>query len=345
MNKKEQLNQGLMLLDSNEVESYLSLEETIDTVEFAYTQYYKQKAMVPPVVNVMLDDREGELDVKTGYLPGFEMIGVKIASGFYRNAINFGIPSWSSVIILADAETGFPVAVLDGSYVTTVRTGVAGAVGAKYLARPESETLFILGAGNQARIQLLAITKVMNNIKKVFVYSPIKEEVDNYVKEMSEKVEISIAGIYEKSDIASAVNQADIIITVTPSKSPQIFREWIKEGTHINAIGADAPGKQELDPKILRDAKVVADSIRQVRVIGECQHAIKAGYIDKECSNIWAEIGALTSGEKRGRENNKEITVFDATGIAVLDVAAGCVIYNKALKNGKTRYFKMSELK
>lgn len=341
MNKKEQLNKGIILLDKNEVESYLSLVETIDTVEFAYTQYYKRNAIVPPVVNLAIDKINGELDVKTGYLPGFEMIGVKIASGFYMNAQNYGIPSWSSIIMLADAETGFPIATIDGSYITTIRTGAAGAVGAKYLARPESETVFILGAGNQARIQLLAITKVMNNIKKAFVYSPIKEEVDCYVSEMSEKLGISIIGIYEKPDIEGAVKQADIIVTVTPSKSPQIFREWIKQGTHINAIGADAPGKQELDPKILRDAKVVADSIRQVSIIGECQHAIKAGYFDKECSNIWAEIGALTSGEKQGRENEKEITVFDATGIAVLDVATSCVIYNKALQNKETRYFKM----
>ncbi len=344
MNKKEQINKGIMLLDATEVRNNLSLEETIEAVEQTYSQYYQGKTLLPPVVNMMLDDRDGELDVKTGFIDGFNLIGVKMAAGFYQNEKSYGIPSWPSMIMLADAQTGFPCAAMDGGYITTIRTGAAGAVGAKHLARKNSETVLLVGAGNQARIQLLGLKLVMPGLKRAMVYSPVREEVELYVTEMTEKAGIPVTGVFTKEELKEAAGKADIIVTVTPSREPQILREWVRPGTHINAIGSDGPGKQELDPAILRDAKVVADSFSQTSQIGECQHAIKAGYMKEDRTGLYAEIGEVTSGVKPGRENNEEITVFDATGMAVLDVAAASIVVRRSAEKEGTRYFQMFHL-
>ena len=232
---------------------------------------------------------------------------------------------------------------MDGGYITTVRTGAAGAVGAKYLARPDAQTVFILGAGNQARIQLIGLLEVLGQLKKVYVHSPVDDGHFAYAREMQEKTGLEIVPV-EREMVPEAVSQADVIVTVTPSREARILREWVSPGTHINAIGSDGPGKQELDPAILRDAKVVADSFRQTARLGECQHAVRAGYMDLDGRGLYAEIGEIAGGEKCGREDAQEITVFDATGMAVLDVAAASIVYELSTQNGDASYFPMVHL-
>jgi alanine dehydrogenase len=341
MNKKRKINRGVMLLSQKEVGDTLSLSECIGAVEKAYTQFSEGVTLQPPIVSMMMDDRDGEVDVKTGFIAAHNMIGVKVAAGFYKNEVLYGIPSWPSIILLADGETGFPCAVMDGGYITTVRTGAAGAVGAKYLARQESETVLIVGAGNQARIQLHGLKEVLPKLRKVYVYSPVDGEVERYIFEMGAATGLSITGLNEVDRLAEAAYIADVIVTVTPAREPLIWREWVRPGTHINAIGSDGPGKQELDPCILRDAKVVADSFKQTSLLGECQHAVQAGYMSIDGVGLWAEIGEVVSGKKAGRENAEEITVFDATGMAVLDVAVATVVYERSAKKESTKYFQM----
>ncbi len=340
MNKKEQINQGVVLLDAQAVREHLPMADCIPAVEGAYRQFSRGETILPPIVNMELRDRNAELDVKTGFIPGCDKIGVKVASGFYDNEKKYGIPSWPSILMLADGSTGFPLAVMDGGYITTVRTGAAGAVGAKYLARPESETVFILGAGNQARIQLIGLTHVLKNLRKVYVHSPTDDGHFAYAEEMRKKTGLEILPV-EKENVPTAVFEADVIVTVTPSREARILREWVSPGTHINAIGSDGPGKQELDPQILRDAKVVADSFRQTSKLGECQHAIRAGYMGEDGEGLFAEIGEIIDGAKPGRENDREITVFDATGMAVLDVAAASIVYDLSCQDGQTKRFQM----
>ncbi|MGM9974231.1 MAG: ornithine cyclodeaminase family protein [Clostridiaceae bacterium] len=341
MVKKDLINRGIILIDEQRVRNNLPMKDCIPAVENAYSQFSEGKTILPPIVSMALEDRNAELDVKTGFVPGCDKIGVKIASGFYNNEKLYGIPSWPSIIMLADGSTGFPCAVMDGGYITTVRTGAAGAVGAKYLARKDSSTVFILGAGNQARIQLIGLKEVLPCLKKVYVHSPIDDGHFKYAEEMKEKTALEIIPVADKNDLPAAVGEADLIVTVTPSREPQILRSWIKPGTHINAIGSDGPGKQELDPAILRDAKVVADSFKQTAILGECQHAIKAGHMDLSGKGLWAEIGEVLNGTKAGRENENEITVFDATGMAVLDIAAASLVYELVQKDSDVEYFKM----
>jgi ornithine cyclodeaminase/alanine dehydrogenase-like protein (mu-crystallin family) len=267
-----------------------------------------------------------------------------VAAGFYKNETLYGIPSWPSIIVLADGETGFPCAVMDGGYITTVRTGAAGAVGAKYLARQDSETVLIVGAGNQARIQLRGLKEVLPKLRKIYVYSPFDGEVERYIFEMEAVTGLSITGLNDRARLAEAACISDVIVTVTPAREPLILREWVRPGTHINAIGSDGPGKQELDPSILRDAKVVADSFKQTSLLGECQHAVREGYMSLDGMGLWAEIGEVVSGKKAGRENVEEITVFDATGMAVLDVATATIVYKRSAKKGSAIYFQMTHV-
>ena len=336
MRKKELINRGILLINKKEVKEFLDMEKTINTVEKAYTAYFLGKTIQPPVVNLTIPDCEGELDIKSAYSSDLELIGIKAASGFYHNPIKFGISSGTGIIVLMDGETGFALSVMDGSYITTVRTGAAGAVGAKYLARKNSQHVFILGAGSQGRIQLKGLQEVLPELQTVLIYDLNRDNMKRFIEEMSPQTGLKIE---EAESIEEGARNADVIITVTPSHSPQIKASWIKKGAHVNAIGSDGPGKQELDPEIFKSARVVVDCWNQVKVIGECQHAIKAGYLKEDGSNIWAEIGEITSGHKSGRENENEITLFDATGMAVLDVATAGLVYHSALDNHHDRYF------
>lgn len=341
MTKKDEINRGLILMDQDAVKEMLPLSDVIHAVEQAYAEYSNGDVNLPPIVSMELPDRDAELDVKTGYMAACNIIAVKVASGFYRNEKEYNIPSWPSLVTLLDGDTGFPCAVMDGGYITTARTGAAGAVAAKYLARKNSSKVLIVGAGNQARIQLQALLKVMPKLTKAYIYSPIKKEVQDYVTEMSPVCNMILEGITEEIDLKNAAEQADIIVTVTPSKKPLIRKEWIKPGTHINAIGSDGPGKQELDTAILENAKVIADAIKQVVQFGECQHGVNQGIFKKSGEGIYAEIGEIVCGLKKGRETDEEITVFDATGIAALDVATANLAYQRQKESKVQERFKM----
>ena len=341
MTKKEQLQQGMLLVDEPTMRRWLSMADCIPAVEAAYAQFSRGETILPPIVSMALEDRNAELDVKTGFIPGCNRIAVKMAAGFYENEKRYGLPSWPALVMVADGDSGFPLAVMDGGYLTTVRTGAAGAVGAKYLARKDAHTVFIMGAGNQARIQLAGLVQVLPNLKKVYVHSPVDDGHFACAQEMREATGLDVEAVAEAERVPECVRASQVIVTVTPSRKALIQREWIAPGTHINAIGSDGEGKQELDPAILRDAKVVADCFKQTSCFGECQHAVAAGYMTADGDGLFGEIGELAGGMKPGRENDDEITVFDATGMAVLDVAAASIVYDSVSKDPDAKRFQM----
>jgi alanine dehydrogenase len=304
------------------------MSEAIRAVREAYIAFAKGLVKMPPVMHLDVSQYNGEVDIKSGYIEDLGLIGTKIASGFYEN-YKLGLPPGIAIIILMDLKTSMPVAIMDGTYVTAYRTGAAGAVAAKVLARKDSEIIGVVGAGTQARMQILALQEVFS-LKKVKVWDINTTERDKYVEEMSEQLKIAIE---PAEDVKDAVIEADIIVTVTPSRKALVMKEWIQEGVHINAIGADGPGKQELDPFIVKRAdKVVVDSLNQCRIIGEIQHALADGLITED--DVYAEIGQILIGEKIGRETNEEITLFDATGLAAQDIAAANIVYKQAKEKG-----------
>lgn len=327
----------VVILSQEEVRSCLPMNDAIKAVTEAYKAFAEGRVELPPVVHLNVDKYRGEVDIKSGFVEDFGLIGTKIASGFYDNP-KLGLPSGVAVIILMEMKTSLPLAIMDGTYITAVRTGAAGAVAASVLARKNSKKVGVIGAGTQARMQVLAL-KELFPIEQVKVYNINESSRNKYASEMEERLGIEVQAV---DTVKSAVSDVDIIVTATPSKKAMIMNEWIKEGVHINAIGADAPGKQELDQMIMKRAKIVVDSLKQCCVIGEIQHALAQGLIEE--SGVHAEIGEILIGKKAGRETKEEITLFDSTGLAVQDIAAAHVVYQMAKKKEMGHRVKLLEV-
>jgi alanine dehydrogenase len=319
--------EDIVILTQSEVKECLSMKEAIDAVKVAYSAFAKGRVQMPGVQHLDVHKHNGEVDVKSGFVEDFGLIGTKIASGFYEN-LKKGFPPGIAIIVLLDLETSMPIAIMDGTHITAYRTGAAGAVAAQVLARKNSRNVGILGAGTQGRMQLLALQEIFN-IQNVKIWDIERGMAEQYEKDMSINVQV----VDSPEDV---VPDADILVTATPSRKALIGADAIHEGLHINAIGADGPGKQELDPAIMtRASKIVVDSLAQCRRIGEIQHALSEGLITE--SSIHAEIGEILNNEKVGRETDTEITVFDATGLSAQDIAAAKIVYDAAKKKNLGR--------
>jgi ornithine cyclodeaminase/alanine dehydrogenase len=318
----------VIILSQKDVKECLPMSKAIQAVREAYIAFAKGRVKMPPVMHLDVSQYNGEIDIKSGYIEDFGLIGTKIASGFYDNH-KLGLPPGIAIIILMDLKTSMPLAIMDGTYVTAYRTGAAGAVAANVLAKKDSELIGVVGAGTQARMQIIALNEIFT-LKKVKVWDINATAKKLYSKEMSEQLNITVESV---DSVKDAVVESDIVVTVTPSKKALVMKDWIKNGTHINAIGADGPGKQELDPMIIKVAdKVVVDSLEQCKIIGEIQHALKNGLVKEK--DIHAEIGQILIGKKKGRESDNEITLFDSTGLAAQDIAAANIVYKQAKEKG-----------
>jgi ornithine cyclodeaminase/alanine dehydrogenase len=304
------------------------MNEAIEAVRVAYSAFAKGRVQMPSVQHLDVHQYNGEVDIKSGFVEDFGLMGTKIASGYYDNQKR-GLPAGIAVIVLLDLETSMPLAIMDGTHITAYRTGAAGAVAADVLARKDSQKVGIVGAGTQGRMQLLALKEVFD-IQDVRIWDIDRRIANRYQKQMTKELSIDIHVVDTPEAVAP---DADILVTVTPSRKALVNIDSIREGMHINAIGADGPGKQELDPQIMtRASKIVVDSFEQCRKIGEIQHALGQGLIDE--SNIHAEIGEIINGNKSGRETDDEITLFDSTGLSAQDIAASKIVYEAAKKKG-----------
>ena len=251
------------------------------------------------------------------------MAGVKWVSSYPENS-RVGLPSVLATIILCDPETSFPLAIMDGTFITKMRTGAAGGVAVKYMARKNSKVVGIIGAGRQAESQLLAISNVLSGIENVKVFDKYPEASQRFVERMGRRLSVKI-GLAQT--IADAAN-ADIVVTTTPAREPIVRKEYIRAGTHINAIGADAAGKQELDSGLVACAKVVVDDMEQAAHSGEINVPLAEGRITS--ADIYGDLGEIIIQAKKGRENEEEITIFDSTGLAIQDIICARYVYEKA---------------
>jgi alanine dehydrogenase len=211
-----------------------------------------------------------------------------------------------------------------------MRTGATGGVAVKYLARKDSSVIGMIGAGIQAKTQLLAISEVLAKIEEVKVFDMQKDASLEYANEMGSELNINIRQV---ESIAEAT-EANIVVTTTPSRRPVVRKEYIRPGTHINAIGADAKGKQELEAELLRKAKIIVDDIAQASHSGEINVPLSEGLI--EVTDIYGTLGEIVANMKRGRENDEDITIFDSTGLAILDIICAKLTYEKAKERGIT---------
>lgn len=342
----------LKVINSELVREMLNLNDIIEVVEEAYTQKAKGKADLFPMIFHEFDPGKADMDIKSGYVEDSRVFGLKLVSWFGNNPSK-NLPALVGTIAIFDMETGVPVGILNASEITGMRTGAAGGIGAKYLARKDSENLLIIGAGHQAPYQIAAILSVMENIKKVTVIDPLSYDNSlKFVSEIKDRLGKEFFNKYKKDDdyyrvlskkfdivfeaaenIENAVREADIIITATPSRKPMIMKEWVKPGTHFSCMGSDAEGKQEIDENIFKGAKVFVDDINQAVTYGETEMPLKKGIILKK--DIIGEIGELILGEKQGRVSDEDITIFDSTGIALQDLLSANYILQKAIKENK----------
>lgn len=301
-------------------------DATFLAVENAFSRLQQGDVNMPPIMHISAEDNNGDIDVKSAYVKGMPYVAIKIASGFYDNPSR-GLPSGSAMMVLLDAETGFCEAVLlDNSYLTDLRTGLAGAVAAKYLAPSIVDTVGVIGTGVQARYQVECL-KLLRDFDKVVVWGRSVDKASAYAAEMAKihGLDVELAGSADE-----VAQKSQVVITTTASDRPLVSSDALHEGLHITAVGADFPGKQELAAEVLiRGDLLVCDRLAQCRVNGEIQHVVRGGELPVGMDIV--ELGELTTGVRGGRQSNREITVCDLTGTGVQDTAIANLAYREAL--------------
>jgi alanine dehydrogenase len=316
----------VLWLKQSDVKSVLDMRSTLNAVESGFKEHGLKKVQMPSKLYLYFDKHNGDLRTMPSFMEEKDIAGVKIVNVHPDNREK-GLPTVMGLVVLNSTETGAPLAVMDGTYLTDMRTGAAGGVAAKYLARPNSEVVGMVGIGGQARTQLLALSEVMD-IKEVKISSRNPLHCDIFEKEMQPLVNCD----FIREDSLKDVCDCDILVTTTPVRSPVVRSEWIQDGTHINAIGADAMGKQELESSLLKRAKVFVDDLEQASHSGEVNVPLSTGELLR--SDIYAELGEVVAGIKPGRESDDEITIFDSTGLAIQDLVTADMVYRKALEKG-----------
>ena len=317
----------VLVLTKEEIESVLTIEDAIEAVEAGFKAYNSGRATVPFPVALEIPDHNGDIHIKPGYIKGYETYTVKIASGFYDNP-KLGLPASHGMLILFDSRTGSPLCFeVDRCFLTDLRTAAAGAVAARALAIETVKRVAVIGTGTQARMQIAALSKV-RPFDELSVWGRSPDNVTKYVADMKKVLK---AQIIPARTAEEAVVGSDIVVTATMTSAPIVKAPWIGKGTHITAMGSDSPEKQELETAVLGKAdKIVVDSLKQCAALGEVHHALEDGTIEEK--DVYAELGEVLLGEKKGRENDDEITVCDLTGIAVQDVVTSQLVYERALK-------------
>lgn len=321
------MNCGTLILTRRDVAALLSIEECTKAVEHVFRLYGEGKTQTPGVLGVHAHDggfhiKAGVLQLKRPYFAG------KINANFPHNPKRLGLPTIQGVIVLSDAENGYPLAVMDSTEITGQRTAAATAVAAKYLARPESKTLTICGCGIQGRVSLLALTGLFP-LEQVFAYDVDSTRAEKFANDLSAELAIAIKAV---DQLQGAALQSDIYVTCTPSRQFYLKREHLTRGAFVAAVGADHQDKQELDPILLAESKVVADLVEQCATIGELHHALDQNLMTKD--QVYAELGEVVAGTKPGRTANDEVIVFDSTGMALQDVVTSALVYEQAKQQG-----------
>lgn len=330
------MGRGVRLLTQRDIERLVDLPTAIRVIRAAFVAMARGETAMPPKVYLPLP-RQSDFRAMPAYLRRPPACGVKWVNVHPDNRRR-GLPTVMALIILNDPATGEPIAVMDGIVITKLRTAAASAVAAQALARPESRTVGLVGCGAQADAQVAALAELFP-LARVAVWGPRSGEAERFCRRMQRclpRVTWVAAPTVER-----CVREADLIVTVTPSRRPLVRRAWVRPGTHLNAVGADAPGKQELDPQILREATVVVDDVEQAVHGGELNVPIRRRHY--RASQIHATLGEVLLGRRRGRRDRAELTVFDSTGLAVHDVALGAAVVRAAQRRGlgrRVRFFR-----
>ncbi|ESR24570.1 cyclodeaminase [Lutibaculum baratangense] len=320
----------ITILTERELRECVTLDlEAVDIVEEAFAALARGGVVMPPVLSMAIEAANGEVDVKTAYVPGLDGFAVKVSPGFFDNP-GLGLPSLSGLMVVLDARTGVVKAVLlDNGYLTDIRTAAAGAVAARHLAPREVRTAGVIGAGVQAELQARAL-RLVRPFEELVVWARDREKAKRFADRMAGALgcRTSVA-----DDAAECVRRAQAVVTTTPARTTVLEADWLHPGLHVTAMGSDAPEKNELAPEVLKAAgRVVVDRLQQSLERGELRSAKAAGRMPDGAID---EIGEICAGLKPGRRSEDEVTICDLTGTGVQDTA----IANRALQAARARGF------
>ena len=319
----------LAVVSEKTVQKIVTRQLAFDAVREAFEAVALNGARVFDVaIGTGLNDGEA-FAIKSGNDGEKELVGFKCGT-YWAGNFEKGIPAHGSTIFLLDPETGFPQVLVNASQLNGFRTAAANAIAVSSLARSDSAVLGVIGAGHQAEQEIRAVAEV--RALSLIKISTRSETRASWIADRLQDVDVDI----RFTSAEDAVRGSDIVTTVTPSESPLVRDEWIGEGTHISAMGADDKGKHELDTAILRRASLFADYPQQSVVIGEFQHAYRDGLISS-VENICA-LGSVTLGKSPGRISDTQITVFDSSGIAIQDLAVAGAIFEAAQQLDQIQY-------
>ena len=327
---------AITLLSETDLRACVALDlDSIACVEHAFCALATEAVEMPPILRLDIHERNGEVDVKTAYLPSLESFAIKVSPGFFDNP-KIGLPSLSGMMMLLSAHTGVLEALLlDNGYLTSVRTAAAGAVAARWLAREDARRAAIIGAGEQARLQLQGLCLV-RPIESATIWAPSPARARACAEEMSVRLGIEVRPV---ASIDEAVAAADVVVTTTPSREPLIQAVHLRPGMHITAMGSDAEHKNEIAPAALVAAsRYVCDRIAQASLLGELHHALDAGLVD--ASAQIAELGQIIAGQALGRASAQEVTICDLTGTGAQDTAIANLAHARALSSGRGTAFR-----
>lgn len=336
-NNERSASMGSVVLTREEVKKVIDLKETIDAVRNVYKLKSKGMAVIWPLVNYEFVDEHAAMDIRSGYIKGEQLHGLKMLNNFPENREK-GLPPFNGIMMVYDSNTGMPIGIMDASYVTCMRTGAAGALGVDLLARKDARVMTVLGAGKQAPFQIAATLTLRPEIEKVYIVDPLSmEAAERFAEGITDllkadfdmdasRVEFAASGAEE------AVRNSDAIITVTPSRKPIIMKEWVKPGTHFSCLGSDMETKQEIESSISAEARIFTDDKAQCIRVGEIEIPIKEGVIKED--DIAGEIGDVIAGSIPGRTDDEQITLFDATGLYILDLVTAKTAIMRAKETG-----------
>ncbi len=317
----------ITILNEGELRALVQLDiDAVACIERAFTALATQAVVLPPILRLDIEAHNGEVDVKTAYVPDIDSFAIKISPGFFDNP-KLGLPSVNGLMVLFSAKTGLVEAVLlDNGYLTDIRTAAAGAVAAEHLSRKNAATAGIIGAGVQAGLQLQALTLV-RPIERAKVWARDAAKAAAFAERMSARLGIDVEPV---KSTEAAVRSCDIVVTTTPTTEPLIHAEWLSPGQHVTAMGADAEHKNELAPAIIAAAdRYVCDRREQCARLGELHHALDAGVVDADTT--FPELGEIIAGKSAGRPSAEAITIADLTGTGVQDTAIATFAFGRAV--------------
>jgi len=324
------------LLSKNDVIKILNMKDTIEILEKAFHDLSTENAVMPQRTPITSPNHSGLALFMPAYLKGMGALGAKVVTVYKNNPEKYRMPTVLGTIILLEEKTGAPIAVMDGGYLTAMRTGGVAGLATKFLAVKDARVHMLIGTGGMAKAHAWAINCV-RDIEKLYLYSidPIekREAFRDSLKDITD-CEILLA-----EDLAKAIGEADIVTVITSAKDPIVDGDWFKPGTHVNGIGSHAPGMRELDSKIVVRSKVICDLVDACKAeAGDFIIPVQAG--EWSWSKVHGSLGDVIVGDIPGRENDQEITLFKSVGLAIQDISTAFHVYNKAVETGVGSDFK-----